>query len=223
MSGRRSTRIAAKPPPALKEEDEEDPEESEEDIQPAAKKRKTATKKRAKKDSDADSDSDSGPDSDSDTDTKKPKKGSKKKAAPKKKQKKESEQDDNEDDPDEEEDPFKAGPNGIPSREQMKAIKSASAKTLKEALARNYQIQSGSKEELQDRITTCIQNGCYPKCPLCRLRPSKFKTRDGNLECPGYVDDEGKFTRCSYWHGKDEYADLVLVRPEWVKGDGQEI
>ncbi|KAI9342523.1 hypothetical protein BDR26DRAFT_859081 [Obelidium mucronatum] len=245
---RRSGRSAK---PVVYTSKEEDDEEEEEEEVVVKKSTKTTAKRRRKSNDDSDSeveldessekedeDDDEADEEEDEEDGKKSGKKAKSTKRPatkpaSKKLKKtaiKKEEDDDEkeedDDDDDDDDEFKAGPGGIPSRDQMKAILTANAKQLKAALQRNDQIQSGTKAEMQARIVACIQEGCFPKCPKCatgRLRPSKFKNRNGNLECPGHMDDEGKFNPCGYWQGREEYLDLVVVRPEWIKADGQDI
>ncbi|KAJ3065225.1 hypothetical protein HDU98_011395 [Podochytrium sp. JEL0797] len=111
------------------------------------------------------------------------------------------------------------------SKEQMEVIMTVKANDLKEMLKRNNQLSTGTKPIMQERIIECIVNGCFPKCPKCntgRLRISKVKKRNEALECPGFVDDDGKFTPCGFWEGNESNDPaLVVVRPEWIKGDGQ--
>ncbi|KAJ3393368.1 hypothetical protein HDU80_010720 [Chytriomyces hyalinus] len=102
-------------------------------------------------------------------------------------------------------------------------LQSMSAQQLKDALRRNDQIVSGNKDVLQERIRECMSHGCLPKCPKChggRLRKSEKAHRNGALECPGFMDDEGVFNPCGFWEGADKYQDLKVDRPPWIVGEG---
>ncbi|KAJ3087095.1 hypothetical protein HK100_008483, partial [Physocladia obscura] len=124
---------------------------------------------------------------------------------------------DSRDDNDDNDDPA-ANIDGV-APEQAKIILKANASQLKDMLKRNYQICSGNKSDLQERIFVCIRDGCFPKCPKCstgRLRLSTKSTRGGALECPGYVDDDGSFRHCGFWEGKEGDADdFKIERPAW--------
>lgn len=75
---------------------------------------------------------------------------------------------------------------------------------LKEMLALNVQIKSGTKSDLVERCVDGALYGALPRCPLCgggTLRvhyASRFgHGGKGTFGCPGYYDDD-QFVRCKF-------------------------
>ncbi|CBZ49549.1 putative poly(ADP)-ribose polymerase domain-containing protein [Neospora caninum Liverpool] len=109
------------------------------------------------------------------------------------------------------------GDQGPLSPEQRDAIavaaEAASQETvarLKEILRRNNQKISGTKDDLVQRAAEGEVMGAIPKCPECSEGFLRFDHNSGVYSCPGFMDSEGDYHRCTF-KSKD------IVRLPWKK------
>jgi len=68
---------------------------------------------------------------------------------------------------------------------------------LKELLAKNRQVKTGSRGELLNRCAEAKLLGGLGNCPKCMGGRLKFNIKTGEYYCKGYMDDE-VFKNCSY-------------------------
>eukprot|EP00808_Paulinella_micropora_P002282 g32781.t1 len=81
------------------------------------------------------------------------------------------------------------------TQEQLDELQALKVPDLKAKLKAHAQIVGGSKQELVDRIVSCMEFGCLPKCPECG--GGRMKEAGDVFKCPGYMEDD-EFQHCGF-------------------------